>query len=91
MEITVKLPDDLAQRENPGRVALEALVIEGFSSGTLSAYQARLLLGMDNRFDFDAFAKEHNIEGGSYGMHEYEQDLRTLERLDEERGKKRSA
>jgi hypothetical protein len=91
MEITVQLPDNIAQRQNPGRDALEALVIQGFSSGALSAYEARTLLGIDNRFDFDAFVKEHNIEGGSYGMPEYEQDLRTLAKLEEERRKKRSA
>jgi len=29
MEITVQLPDDLAQHTNPGRDALESLDIEG--------------------------------------------------------------
>jgi predicted HTH domain antitoxin len=91
MEITVKLPDDIAQRENSGREALEALVIEGFSSGTLTSYEARTLLGIDNRFDFDAFLKERNVEAGSYGMAEYEQDIRSLAKLDEEQQKKRSA
>lgn len=91
MEITVRLPDDIAQHENPGRAALEVLVIESFSSGALSAYQARLLLGIENRFDFDAFVKEHSIEGGSYGIAEYEQDLRTLEEFNEEQRKQRSA
>jgi len=39
MEITVKLPDDVAQHADPGREALEALVIEGYRSGALSHYQ----------------------------------------------------
>lgn len=91
MEIRVMLPEDIAHHPNPGREALEALVIEGFSSGSLSAYEARVLLGIDNRFDFDAFVKDRNIEGGSYGMADYEQDLRNLEKFDEERRNKRSA
>jgi hypothetical protein len=78
MEITVKLADDIAQHEDPGQEALEALVIEGYSSGSLTAYEARLLLGIDDRFDFDAFLKKGNIEAGPYGRTEYERDLRTL-------------
>jgi hypothetical protein len=36
MEITLKLPDDLAQHADPAREALEALVIEGYRSGALA-------------------------------------------------------
>jgi predicted HTH domain antitoxin len=91
MQITVQLPDDIAQHENSGREALEALVIEGFSSGALTAYEACLLLGIDNRFDFDALLKERNVEAGSYGLAEYEQDLRSLAKLNEKQQKMRSA
>lgn len=91
MQITVQLPDDIAQSENPGRAALEALVIEGFSSGALTAFEARQLLGIENRFDFDGFLKERGVEAGSYGSAEYEQDLQSLAKLHEERQKPRSA
>jgi predicted HTH domain antitoxin len=91
VEITVKLPDDIAQHENPGREALEAMAIEGYSSGALTAYQARMLLGIDNRFDFDGFLKERNVEAGAYGIAEYERDLQNLSKLDEQQRKKRSA
>jgi predicted HTH domain antitoxin len=91
MEITVRLSDDIAHHSNPSREALEALVIEGYSSGALTAYQARVLLGIDNRFDFDGFLKERNVEAGSYGVAEYEQDLKTLEQLEKDRIEKRSA
>jgi hypothetical protein len=47
MEITVHLPDDVAAHPNPGREALETLVIEGYRVGTLSHYQASQLLGLD--------------------------------------------
>ena len=52
MKITVELPDDVAQRPDPGREALEVLAIEGYRSGALTHYQASQLLGL-SRFPFD--------------------------------------
>ena len=91
MEILVRLPDDIAQHENPAREALESMVIEGYSSGALTSYQARVLLGIENRFDFDGFLKERNVEAGAYGLPEYEKDLKALEDLEQDQLKKRSA
>ena len=54
MQITVDLPDDIAQQSEPGRAALEALAIKGYRTGTLTHYQASRLLGM-TRFEFDGF------------------------------------
>ncbi len=65
MQITVQLPDDLAQHPNPGRDALEALAIEGYRAGSLSHYQAGQLLGL-SRFEFDGFLKERHINGHAY-------------------------
>ncbi|HEY6251741.1 MAG TPA: hypothetical protein VI685_17425 [Candidatus Angelobacter sp.] len=45
MEIIVPLPDDLAQHPNPGREALEALVLQGYRAGTLSQAQKGLPCG----------------------------------------------
>lgn len=81
MQITVQLPDDLADHEDPGREALEALVIEGYSSDLLTSYQARILLGFSTRFQLDGFFKEHQVEHGAYGIKEYEQDLKTIEKI----------
>jgi hypothetical protein len=36
MEITVQLPGDLSQHPDPGREALESLVIEGYRSRAFS-------------------------------------------------------
>jgi predicted HTH domain antitoxin len=91
MEIRVKLPDDIAQHRNAGREALEALVIEGYSSGIFTSYEAQLLLGIDDRFDFDDLLKERNVEAGSYGIAEFEQDLRNLATVGEQEREKRSA
>lgn len=80
MKITVDLPDDVAQRPDPGRAALEALAIEGYRSGALTHYQASQLLQL-SRLEFDAFLKSRNIEDHAYDVEDLEQDLETLERL----------
>jgi predicted HTH domain antitoxin len=80
MEITVKLPDDLAQHQNPGQEALEALVIEGYRSGALSHYQASQLLGL-SRFQFDGFLKQRNIFEHAYTSADLDEDEETLRQL----------
>jgi predicted HTH domain antitoxin len=77
MEITVKLPDDLAEHKNPGREALEALVIEGYRGGALPHYQGRQLLGL-SRFAFDGFLKERNIYEHAYSLQDLKEDEETL-------------
>ena len=81
MEITVKLPDDLAEHRNPGREALEALVVEGYRAGALSHYQASQLLGL-SRLAFDGFLKERNIYEHAYNADDLKQDEETLRQLD---------
>ena len=44
MQITVELPDDIAKHTNPGREALEALVLEAYKSRKLTQSQAGQLL-----------------------------------------------
>ena len=85
MEITVQLPDDLLKRADPQREAVEAVAIAGYKAGVLTAYQARIILRMDSRFQFEAFLKERNILEHSYSEEDLEQDLRTLEYLKEHR------
>jgi len=80
MEIVVQLPDDLDQHPNPGREALEALVIQGYRAGSLSHYQASQLLGM-TRFQFDGFLKDHNVSDHAYGIEDFENDRKTLDQL----------
>ena len=80
MEITVHLPDDLAAHPNPGREALEALVIEGYRSGTLSHHQSSQILGFD-RFAFDGFLKDWHIYDHAYDVEDLERDRETLHRL----------
>ena len=81
MKITVELPDDVANRPDPGRQALEALAIEGYRSGALTHYEASQLLQL-SRFEFDALLKRSNVDDHAYDVEDLEQDLETLERLE---------
>ncbi len=81
MQITVQLPDDLTDHENPGREALEALVAEGYRNGLLSKKQARSMLGFQTGYEMDGFLKRWQIDRDAYGVEEYEQDLQTLKKM----------
>lgn len=80
MQITVQLPDDLSQHPNPGREALEALVIVGYRDGKLSQHQASRLLGL-SRFEFDGFLKERHIYDHAYDLEDLEEDRETFRQL----------
>jgi hypothetical protein len=79
MQITVQLPDDLATRPNPAREALEAFAIEGYRSGALSAFQIRLLLGFETRYELDGFLKDHQVWEHAYSVEDLEKDAAGFE------------
>lgn len=80
MQITVRLPDDLAQRPNPGREALESLALEGYRSGALSHFQAAQLLSI-SRMEFERFLKEHGVREHAYGVDDLDEDVRIFREL----------
>ena len=80
MQITVHLPDDIAGHSDPGREALEALVIEGYRSGKFTHYQSSQLLGI-TRFEFDGFLKGRQIYDHAYDVEDLPHDLITLREL----------
>lgn len=79
MHITLELPDDLIQRPDPAREALEALAIEGFRSCALSFYQTRILLGFATREQLDGFLKAHEVWENSYSIEDLEKDAAGFE------------
>ena len=78
MRITVELPDDIAQHPDPGRLALEALAIDGYRAGVLTHNQAGQLLGM-TRFGFADLLAARNIREHAYSIEDFEQDMIDLE------------
>jgi hypothetical protein len=66
MNVTLRIPDELAARLATGgagleRQALEALVIEGFRSGRLSKDDLGAALGLDGGDQIDGFLKAHDV------------------------------
>lgn len=80
MQITVQLPDDLAQHADPAREALEAFAIEGYRSGVLPARQTRELLGFETRYELDGFLKERQIWEHAYTVEDLKKDAAAFER-----------
>jgi predicted HTH domain antitoxin len=82
MLITIELPNDLAERPDPARDTVEAVALAGYRSGELSAFQARRLLGINSRFEFEVFLKTRGIVEHAYGADDLEEDVRTLRKLE---------
>ena len=85
MEITLNISDDLArqitrQGEDPARVALEALALEGYRTERLSESAVRQMLGFDTRIEVHAFLKQHGVYL-HYDISDLEQDQVTAEKL----------
>jgi hypothetical protein len=74
MQITVELPDDLAQHADPAREALEAIAIEGYRTGRFTSYQTRLLLGFETGEELDGFLKSHEVWEYAYSVDDLKKD-----------------
>jgi predicted HTH domain antitoxin len=64
MEIEIELPEDVARRleaqwgtEGLPRKALEALVVEAYRSGAITAAEVQRVLGLSSRWEAEAFLK----------------------------------
>lgn len=84
MQITLELPEDIAQGlesrwKDLRRAALESLALEAYRSNALTAAQLRRLLGFQTRMQVDAFLKEHEVY--DFTVADFEQDLKSLRQL----------
>ena len=66
VEITFNIPDEFARQvasegEDPARVALEALALQGYRTGRLSESNLREMLGFDTRIEVHSFLKRHGV------------------------------
>lgn len=84
MQITLELPEDIAQgleskwKDLP-RAALESLALEAYRSHALGISQLRRLLGFATRMQVDAFLKEHEVY--DFTAADFEEDRETLRQL----------
>ena len=84
MQITLELPEDIAQSlaskwKDLPRAALESLALEAYRSDALTAAELGKLLGFETRVQVDAFMKEHEVY--DFTAADFEQDRETLRQL----------
>jgi hypothetical protein len=84
MEITLRIPDELARflgsTSEIERRALEALALEEYKLGHLTKPELRRLLGFGTRAKLDEFLKAHDVFE-PYTLEDLERERRDLERL----------
>jgi hypothetical protein len=85
MKVTLEIPDELAKQvvaegQDPARLVLQALALEGYRSERLSESQVRRMLGFESRLDVHAFLKQHGVYL-QYDLADLKKDTETMERL----------
>lgn len=85
MNITVPIPDEIAERlgadgRDLERLALEAFALAEYSAGTLTAGELRRVLGFGTRVELDGFLKERGLYL-EYDLVELDRERRDLARL----------
>jgi hypothetical protein len=85
MQIALTLSDELGASlgENAdavSRIALEALAVEGYRSGKLSAFQVRQMLGHESRWETEDFLSAHGVWPGT-SVEELEAGLHSMARF----------
>ncbi|MGA2743043.1 MAG: UPF0175 family protein [Bryobacteraceae bacterium] len=85
MQLTVRIPDELASRMcasegDLSRRALEALALEEFKSGRITKPELRRLLGFGTRYRLDGFLKSHDVYE-DYTIEDFERDRDDLKQV----------
>jgi predicted HTH domain antitoxin len=85
VQVPLELPDDVAAQLQGGgrdlaRRALEALAVEAYCSGEITAAQVQEMLGHSSRWETNAFLKARQAYL-RYGQTDLEADLITFERV----------
>jgi Uncharacterised protein family (UPF0175) len=84
MEVTLRIPDDIAQQLQAGngdvsRRLLGMAALEGYKSGELTAYQVQQMPGFETRMEVDEFLKRHEVY--DYTAEDLTRDRETLHKL----------
>lgn len=84
MNVTLPIPDDLAEQLGPAddlaRRALEALALAEYQAGRLTEAQLRRMLGFETRYELDGFLKARGIFL-DYTLEDLTRERETLDRL----------
>ena len=85
MNITVHIPDEMAERLDAEggdleRRALEAFGLAEYQAGRLTAPELRRLLGFETRYELDGFLKARGVFE-EYTLEELDREVQTMKRL----------
>lgn len=85
MNVTIEIPDDLAQRlaasgVDLSRRALEAFAAEEYKRERLTKPELQRLLGIETSFQLDEFLKAHDV-WIEYTLEDAERERQGLQRL----------
>lgn len=85
MDLTVVIPDDLADRLNVSAVdlsrrALEAFAAEEYKNERISKADLRRLLGFQSRDELDGFLKAHGV-WNEYSIEDFRREQQALDNL----------
>ena len=85
MNLTMEIPDDLANRLGAAGVdlsrrALEAFALEEYRNERISKAELRRLLGIQSRYELDGFLKAHDV-WIEYNIEDFRREMKALERL----------
>jgi predicted HTH domain antitoxin len=83
MEVTLRIPDDIAQRLSAAggdvsRRALEALALEGYRDQSLTLYQVSEMLGL-SRVETEDFLGQHHIPLAVIGEEDLDREAAVFE------------
>lgn len=85
MNVTLRIPDDIAARltaegADLEREALEGFALEAFRAGRLTRYELRQVLGIETGHELDGFLKARGVNDGMT-LEEWRREQETLDRL----------
>ncbi|WP_448599232.1 UPF0175 family protein [Thermoleptolyngbya sp.] len=85
MQITIEIPDDIAQRltqqvDNLPRRALESVVIEAYRAELITTAEVGRILQLESRWEVDAFLKQAGADL-QYTEADLDQERETLRQL----------
>ncbi len=85
MNVSVPIPDDLAQRLSASggdlsRRAIEGFALEEYKAGRVTKAELRRWLGIETRYELDDFLREHGVFM-NVTAEDVRRDVATLQRL----------
>jgi len=89
MQVTVEIPDHLAQHlipagQDAARTLLEDAALKAFVESRISRSELRALLHFETRYELDGFLKQRGIGHDSYTADDLDQDVRIMDALRKE-------